>query len=697
MNSGRIASRFNWFIILAVTLTVVLIATSVSAYLIHSYDRDLIEKDRLHLKGVASSVKSFVDQAFTLNYQLSLNPLVTEQVRGAEPDWEKRLAAYLTTYDLNRGLQANSGPAPLPQMQLRYPFVELFFVQDAKGDQVMRSTGTIGHRGQRWWFRQFMADPEHRAFVSKSYYSISGDMPVSSVFHPMWSNQELIGVMGLDINFRHLQELVNNYLDAKGLYALVLDSEGVVIAHPDPNRMRELYDLKRLTRRVLVTDDEGKTVQDAKGHHKTREVAFVQPPVVQEIATRVLGGESGLREDIRFDGEEATVYYEPVRLPGGATARNYAVLLVRSSSFGAQSKVGIALFCTVAAFIIILALIALFRSRLNRIVIAPLETLTDSMREADLTTPEDVKLATGGEFETLASTYNEMRRSLHQLSNQLGRAKRMESLGLLAGGVAHDLNNILSGLVAYPDLLLMDNRIAEENRGALLSIKACGQRAAAVVGDLLTIARGVAIKMKVISIPGIVELYMRSEEFSALEGRSPGVRFETTVEAAQGNISGSPVHVGKALMNLVTNAAESIEGEGTVTVGVENRVLGQPFKGYEVVPEGVYTVLSVRDTGPGIGEELERIFEPFYTRKTMGRSGTGLGLAIVWNTMQDHHGFINVTSDESGTCFELFFPTSTESVDVGGGEEPVAPIPGAGETVLVVDDEAPLREMASTL
>ena len=112
------------------------------------------------------------------------------------------------------------------------------------------------------------------------------------------------------------------------------------------------------------------------------------------------------------------------------------------------------------------------------------------------------------------------------------------------------------------------------------------------------------------------------------------------------------MHIRKVVMNLVSNASEAIEGRGIVTISTMNRYVDRPLRGYDDVNTGEYVVLSVLDNGSGISShDLERIFEPFYTKKIMGRVGTGLGLAVVWNTVQDHRGYIDVTSDENGTIF----------------------------------------------
>ncbi|MFH1950908.1 MAG: response regulator, partial [Pseudomonadota bacterium] len=149
------------------------------------------------------------------------------------------------------------------------------------------------------------------------------------------------------------------------------------------------------------------------------------------------------------------------------------------------------------------------------------------------------------------------------------------------------------------------------------------------------------------------------------------------------------------LMNLIANATEAIEGSGTVTICTKNRYVDEPLKGYENVRIGEYTVVSISDDGAGIShEDIEKIFEPFYTKKMMGRSGTGLGLAVVWNTVQDHNGYINVNTSEKGTVFELYFPMTREDLADEKERVPLKEYLGHGEKILVVDDEERQREIA---
>ncbi len=287
-------------------------------------------------------------------------------------------------------------------------------------------------------------------------------------------------------------------------------------------------------------------------------------------------------------------------------------------------------------------------------------------------------------------------KALLESEEKLARSNKMEAMGLMAGGVAHDLNNILSGIVSYPELLLLDLPEDSPLRKPIKTIQESGMRAADVVEDLLTIARGVATGKEALGLNTLITEYLGSAEYQKLEKTHSFVSCRTELDPDLLNMSGSPTHIKKILMNLIANATEAIGGSGTVTISTTSQYLDEPLKGYEDVRIGEYTVLKVSDDGSGISpEDLERIFEPFYTKKIMGRSGTGLGLAVVWNTVQDHNGYINVKSSEKGTVFELYFPTTREEVAAEGEEVPLEDYLGHGEKVLVVDDEERQREIAS--
>ncbi len=282
-----------------------------------------------------------------------------------------------------------------------------------------------------------------------------------------------------------------------------------------------------------------------------------------------------------------------------------------------------------------------------------------------------------------------------QMERQLEQAQKMEAIGTLAAGVAHDLNNVLGGLVSYPELLLMEIPEGNHLHDMILTIQKSGQKAADIVQDLLTLARRGVATTTTINLNNVITDYLKSPEFAKL------CSFHTNVEVDLGlaedllNINASQVHLSKTLMNLVSNAAEAMPTGGKVKIRTENRSIDRPFSAFERVETGDYAVLIVEDTGIGIAEnDLKKIFEPFFTKKVMGRSGTGLGMSVIWATVKDHNGFVNVFSNEGdGTCFELYFPITRNGLTIPSRRFSINDCLGT-ENILVIDDVAEQREIA---
>lgn len=289
--------------------------------------------------------------------------------------------------------------------------------------------------------------------------------------------------------------------------------------------------------------------------------------------------------------------------------------------------------------------------------------------------------------------------ALRESKEHLQRAEKMESIGTLAGGVAHDLNNVLGVVVGYSELLA--KKLTKDNplRKYADNILQSSIKGSVIIQDLLTLARrGVTIS-EVVNLNKAISDYLQTPEFEKLKSYHPDVKIWTELENGFLNIKGSPVHLGKTIMNLVSNAAEAISGHGQVTIRTATVNLAQPIHGYDTIQEGDYAVLRVSDTGSGISaDDVDKIFEPFYTKKVMGKSGTGLGLAVVWGTVKDHNGYIDVLSEAGkGTTFNLYFPVTRE--ETGKVEKAISPdsYMGKGESILVVDDVKEQRELAMSM
>ena len=307
---------------------------------------------------------------------------------------------------------------------------------------------------------------------------------------------------------------------------------------------------------------------------------------------------------------------------------------------------------------------------------------------------------TNQKLETEIAGRKKAERERQRLTNQLQRAEKMEAIGTLAGGVAHDLNNILSGIVSYPELLLLQLPEDSPLRKSIMTIMESGQKAATVVQDLLTLARrGVAITNDVVNINQIITEYLNSPEHKRLKSLYADVQVEINLATHLLNIIGSSIHLSKTVMNLVANAAESMPDGGIVSIKTENRYIDRPVRGYDDVEEGDYAVLSISDSGIGIApDDLSRIFEPFYTKKVMGKSGSGLGMAVVWGTVKDHKGYIDARSTVGrGSIFTLYFPATRKEKAKEQFQLAVEDYMGKEKSILIVDDIKEQREIASSM
>jgi two-component system, cell cycle sensor histidine kinase and response regulator CckA len=273
------------------------------------------------------------------------------------------------------------------------------------------------------------------------------------------------------------------------------------------------------------------------------------------------------------------------------------------------------------------------------------------------------------------------------LENKLVQAQKMEAIGNLAAGIAHDLNNILSGLVGYPDLLLLDLPPDSPIREDVLKIQQSGQKAAAIVQDLLALARRSVKIEDVVDLNSMVTDYLGSPEYDNLKQAHPKTRLVTELSSDLMHIKGSSVHLSKVLMNILNNALEAMPAGGCIHLFTFNIYLDSPRQGYEEIPEGEYVCLRISDEGVGIDpDDLKRVFEPFYTKKMMQRSGTGLGMTVIWATIKDHAGYIDIQSSaDDGTCMELYLPATREVADPGERRMVLEDYVG-NEHLLIVDD-----------
>ncbi len=289
-------------------------------------------------------------------------------------------------------------------------------------------------------------------------------------------------------------------------------------------------------------------------------------------------------------------------------------------------------------------------------------------------------------------------REQKELRDQLVRAERMESLGLLAGGVAHDLNNVLGPLVAYPELIKMQLPPDSPIRDRINKIESSALRAAEMVQDLLTMARRGRYEMVAVNLNSVVDNYLKSTEFENLKGINPKVDCRYLPGKDIPKIKGSASHLSKVVMNLVMNSFDAMPDGGSLEIRTECRRLDSLVGGFDNIEAGQYVVMKVIDSGVGINrQDYKRLFEPFYSKKEMGRSGSGLGLAIVYGVVKDHNGYVDVISEPGqGTEFVVYFPVAPDVVQSDESSSLPSDIHGH-EKILVIDDFEEQRELASTI
>jgi len=284
---------------------------------------------------------------------------------------------------------------------------------------------------------------------------------------------------------------------------------------------------------------------------------------------------------------------------------------------------------------------------------------------------------------------------LHERSVQerLATTKRMDALGVLAGGVAHDLNNALGPLVALPDIILAElaeiaggGESVRDLRADVESIKVASLRAAQTIKDLLTLGRQGRMAKENLDLNRVIKSSWANSALRFVEEGASRIKLITDLGASPLIVKGSESQLARAVDNLIRNAVEAIGGNGEVVVKSAGVHVLEPRAGYEIVPAGHYAMLSVSDDGCGIEpHELGQVFEPFFSKKRAKEtSGSGLGLSIVHGVVKEHEGFIDVVSTpDVGTTISLYFPLA----DGLERSEEVTPTPRGSARILVVDDE----------
>ena len=278
-----------------------------------------------------------------------------------------------------------------------------------------------------------------------------------------------------------------------------------------------------------------------------------------------------------------------------------------------------------------------------------------------------------------------------KLEAQLFQAQKMEAVGTLAGGVAHDFNNILSAIVGYASLLEIKTPREDPRRTYVENILAATERAANLTKSLLSFGRKQTAELKPVSLNEIVS------GFQKILARLIGEDIVFTISLFPGDlvIEGDRGLIEQVLMNLATNARDAMANGGRLTIRTDREVFDRDSG---EIAGGSYAVIAVSDSGPGMDKVTqEHLFEPFYTTKDVGK-GTGLGLAIVYGIVKKHNAAIHVYSEQGiGTTFKIFVPISRETAKRGQQLPAPVSLPAGSGTILLVEDDVQTKEVARIL
>jgi len=276
------------------------------------------------------------------------------------------------------------------------------------------------------------------------------------------------------------------------------------------------------------------------------------------------------------------------------------------------------------------------------------------------------------------------------LEEQLRQAQKMEAVGILAGGVAHDFNNILSTIVGYASLLQMQAGLDKKLKDYLERILASTERAASLTHSLLAFSRKQAIELQPVEIND--SIFGFHKVLARLIGED--IEFKLNLDSESLVVDADVRQIEQVLMNLATNARDAMPHGGKLTISTRSEVFSE---GVGEIPRGAFAVISVADTGTGMNREIQNhLFEPFFTTKEVGK-GTGLGLAIVYGIIKNHQGFIKMESDFTrGTTFHLYLPLKPQAVRKSRRRQQ-ARIPQGKETILLVEDDAAVRHVTRSM
>jgi methyl-accepting chemotaxis protein len=608
---------------LIVVLIVVLsfgVSSLVNYYVISTdYEIQIKNTHQSFASTLATNVQQLVQNAYNITEDIALN----SDVISFDPEKQKKV---------------------MVNVAQRFPYFDLVYVQDLIGDQTARSSGNLGNRANRWWFKKFMA--EKKPFVSQSYYTVSGsgDMTVTSIYFGIYDGDTLRGIQGTDLKLNAIQEMIDKFSVGQDSYAYVLDGDGVVIAHPDKNQVTEVTNYKTLKKTAVVKDAQGNVTKDAKGNQLTEEKDIKIPDGLRDITEKVLQGQSGVGEFKDLDGNAIVSAYQSISLPG--TSAPWAVITIQKKDSAMAMVRNVTIKNSILGMLIICFSILLmywFSSRLTR-PIAKMIKAMDAVAAGDFTTRiHDV--FTNNEIGVMAKNLDQMILTLRNLVNQIVQcteqvAAASEELSATAAENATAVNHVASAVSGVNDATLsqadavstttnalermsgsiqqvvaktcMMNEITDESATLTLD----GEKAISdTVNQMATISKAVNNSAEMIAQLGeqSKEISRFVSSISAIAGQTNLLALNAAIEAARAGEQGRGFAVvaeevrklaeqsQEAAKQIVTLVAHILEGtektitamnQGTHEVGIGSEVISTAGRSFQAITSLITQLLA---------------------------------------------------------------------------------------------------------